>query len=244
MSETNKHIGSRIVDSVLEGNDDLTRNLVRDMSYVKTRKILGLYEEDQVTIRGNDIFVGGNTVGSFETKDDKIQFTSSSDGSVHTFENDEELMQHVAGLKEEFKTPKIDTPKISSDGSSSVTPPEGYDSHELKSKHNDARMENPKKNDHGHDSTQSQPSSSGGGSNPPDKQTELKSKHKDDRMENPKKHDHGHDAEQNEPLASGGGSNPPDKQTELKAHEHTPNSKGHKHDDPSGVGTVEKKGKK
>jgi len=197
-------IQNKIVDAVFQGNDELTCNLVRELSYVKTRKILGLLESGEVTIRGNDIFVGGNTVGSFETKDDKIEFTASNDGAVQTFENDEELMNYVAGLNEElteFKTPDIKKTDVDSSPKSGIKAPEGYDKHELSSQHKDERMETPKKNDHGHDSKQEEPKASGG-SNPTDKETELKS-----------------------------------------AHSHDPKTKGHGHDDPSGVGKVEKKGK-
>lgn len=227
------NIQNKIVDAIFEGNDELTRDLVKELSYVKTRKLLGLIESDEVTIRGNDIFVGGNTVGSFQTKDDKIEFTASNDGAVHTFENDEELMNYVSGLTEDMKEVKA---------------PEGYDKHELSSHHKDERMENPKKNDHGHDdaSSDKEPTGSKGGSNPPDKEHDLKGKHKDERMENPKKHDHGHDdaSGEEDPKASKGGSNPPDKETELKKHEGgDPSGKEHGHDDPSGVGKVEKKGK-
>jgi len=172
------NIQNKIVDAIFENDEELTRTLVRELSYVKTRKILGLLESGEVTIRGNDIFVGGNTVGSFETKDDKIEFTASGDGTVKTFENDEELMNYVSGLTEDMKEVKA---------------PEGYTKHDLSAKHKDERMENPKKKDHGHDKDQKEPTGS---------------------------------------SAKG-----------PKEHEHTPNSKAHSHDAPSGVGAVEKKGK-
>ena len=212
-------IQDKIVDAVFEGNDELTRSLVKDLSYVKTRKILGLLESDEVTIRGNDVFIGGNNVGSFQMKDDKIEFTSANDGAVQTFENDEELMNHVSGLTEELKSP------------------EGYVSTKLDTAHKDSRMETPKKNDHGHDDATSakEPKASGGSSNPPDKEKDLKNKeHKDSRMETPKKNDHGHDdaTSAEEPRGSGGGANPPDKQTELKGKhkdERMENPKKHDH---------------
>lgn len=202
-------IQNKIVDAVFEGNDELTRDLVRELSYVKTRKILGLLESNEVTIRGNDIFVGGNTVGSFETKDDKIEFTSSSDGATHTFENDEELMNYVSGLTEDMKEVKA---------------PEGYDSHELASKHKDERMENPKKNDHGHDKDQKEPTGSS------DKGP------KEHEGGEPDTKEHGHD-EKSEEITGSSKKGP-------KEHEGgEPSGKEHGHDDPSGVGKVEKKGK-
>ena len=221
------NIQNKIVDAVFEGNDEVTRDLVKELSYVKTRKILGLIESDEVTIRGNDIFVGGNTVGSFQTKDDKIEFTSSNDGAVHTFENDEELMNYVSSITEDMKEVKA---------------PEGYDKHELASHHKDERMEKPKKKDHGHDVEQKEPTGSDSGSNPPDKETELKNHEGGE----PNGKEHGHDdpSGTEDPKASSKGSNPPDKETELKKHEGgEPSGKEHGHDDASGVGKVEKKGK-
>jgi len=235
----NKQTLTQIIDNIAQGED--VSELLSGAINEATRGVLGLTEEDNsVRIKGDDVFVGNNKVGSFTTEGDQIEFTDT-EGNTKNFDNDEEMIGYVTGLNEDVKTSekrkKDRLAKVHNRPHDTDSKVGDYVKHELSGEHKDSRMENPKDHDHGHDDPSGKTQTkegSGSGSNPPDKEKDLKNKEHSGGDTEYK--DHGHDDPSSTKEIKGGsksGSNPPDKEKDLKNKEHSggePNTKPHGHD--------------
>lgn len=220
----NKETLTKIVDGIAEGTD-VSAFLSEAINHT-TKIILGLNEEDNnVRIKGDDVFIGNKKVGSFAAEGDQIEFTDS-EGNTKNFDNDEEMIGYITGLNEDVKTSK----KRKEDRLKTVhNRPHDTDSkvgdyvkHELSSKHKDSRMDNPKSHTHGHDDPSGTKLTDGkksSGSNPPDKEKDLSKEHSASVEYN----DHGHDDKsgvEGQRTTKSSKSNPPDKEKDLKTTEH------------------------
>lgn len=254
---------AQLIDSVPNGDTEVFESLVKEITLEKVRERMGyLTEVGEVRITNNDVFVSGKKVGTVNIDDDDavVEFTDL-EGDARQFDDTEELYRYLNGLTEsDHRNARLNSaiknlpdnrgekmhkasnriPVKSTDGDGEEGEYKKKDTRG--SEHKDARMDKPKKHDHGHDD-KSGLGSVKEGANPPDKQHSLKDRlHKDDKMENPKRHDHGHDDESGivpkKDKKSTSGSNPPDKTHDLKGSHHkdgrmeNPKKHDHGHDDP------------
>lgn len=222
----------KIIEGLAEGEDvsKLLSSVIND----KTRQILGLTEKDEsVTIKNNDVFVGNKKVGSFAVEGDDIEFTDG-EGNSKTFNSDEEMIAHVAGLNEDVKLAQqrkdARLKKVASRPHDTDAPMGEYKKTSVASDHKDSRMENPKNHEHGLDDPSGKKlndTQKGASARSTDGKTgdydkhELESKHKDTRMDNPKKNDHGLDDSSSDSEIKGGKEgSAPDKEYDVrKKHE-------------------------
>ena len=225
---------TQIIDNIAEGKD--TNELLSTAITERTRRVLGLQEDDgNVRIKGDDVFVGNDKVGSFTAEGDKIEFTDS-EGNTKTFDNDEEMIGYVTGITEGVadseKRKKERLKKVHNRPHDTDSKVGDYVKHEL-TKHKGGE---PESDEHGHDDPSGKKLETGKGKTsegelPPDKQ---KVPHSGDSEYK----DHGHDApDATDDIDKGdasSGSNPPDKQKDLKNKEHKAevDSSPHGHDAP------------
>lgn len=228
----NKQVLEQIVDGITEGKD--VSELLSTAINHKTRETLGLINEDnnQVRIKGNDVFVGNNKVGSFAAEGDQIEFTDT-EGNSKSFDNDEEMVGYIAGINEGVadseKRKKERLEKVHNRPHDTDGKVGDYVKHEL-SKHKGGE---PKSDEHGHDDpsgTKQATGSANEGELPPDKE---KLPHSGSSESN----DHGHDdpsGKEDIKKKEKSGSNPPDKEKDLKNKEHKAevDSSPHGHDAP------------
>lgn len=222
---------TKVIDGLAEGNE--VKDLLSSIISEKTRDILEITEKDEsIHIKNNDVFLGKQKVGSFTVEGDDIEFVDS-EGNSKTFNNDDEMMEYVAGLNES-DTAKIAVQRkeerlkqVQNRPHDTDSPMGEYKKTKLASDHKDPRMENPSNHEHGKDDpsgTKLSDTSSGGSQKSTDGPTgdydkhELSSKHKDDRMENPKKNDHGLDdsSADDEITAGGKEGSAPDKEYDVR----------------------------
>lgn len=223
-----KELLSQVFDNLTEGKD--ADSLLSDVISSSSKQILGLTEEDEIRIKGDDVLMGNKKLGTFTAEGDQIEFTDM-EGNTKSFENDEEMIGYLTGINENLNEDKKTATKRKDDRVAKVhSRPHDTDSkvgdyvkHELSKHHKDSRMENPSDHDHGHDDPSGKnptgkPSKSSG-SNPPDKEKDLSKEHAAESEYS----DHGHDDKsgiEGQDTSGSNGSNPPDKEKDLKNKEH------------------------
>lgn len=240
---------TQIIDYIAEGKD--TTELLSDAITAKTRTFLGLTENNDVRIKGDDVFVGNTKVGSFTAEGDQIEFTDT-EGNSKKFDNDEEMIGYITGVNESADSggPKVSEKRKKERLDKVHNRPHDTDSkigdyvkHELSNHHKDSRMDNPSDHDHGHDDPSGKTLETKGsksGELPPDKE-KVSGKH----SASSEYKDHGHDdpdATKDIEGNKSSGANPPDKEKDLKNSEHEAevDSTPHGHDSPTATRDITK----